>query len=414
MKTKSFIAVLLIAFSACTAPSQKIAEWRGPNRSGIYNETNLLQQWPENGPELIWENENIGNGYVSPVITNKALFITGEIDSAAHLFKFDLDGKLLWDVTYDNEWVKSYRGARSHPTIVDDLIYIGSGMGNLFCINAQTGKTLWSKKFTDDFQGQYPYFGHSEAPAIEGEKVFWTPGGKVHNVVALNRFTGQLLWSNEGFKERSGYNNPLVIKVGERFILVTFSAYHLLGLDAETGELLWSHEQTNTTPETRKFGVGDTHANTILFEDSDIYYAEGDGNGGVKLQLSNDGSQLTELWQNKKFDSYMGGIVKLGNKLYGCGTTKPRLFCANAETGELIDSLNIGRGAVISAEKMLYYYNYRGEVYLVETSPEKMKVISSFKITKGTKEHFAHPVIHNGILYIRHGNYLGAYQIHQS
>ena len=406
-----FIFALLASMFACT-PQPKISEWRGPDRSGIYDETNLLKQWPENGPELIWQKENIGNGYVSPVITDDALFITGEIDSLAHLYKFDLDGDLLWDVAYDKEWVKSYPGARSHPTIFGDLIYIGSGMGNLFCIDTNTGETIWSKKFTDDFHGKYPYFGHSEAPAVDIDRVYWTPGGDVNNVIALDRFTGQLIWSNEGFKERSGYNNPRIISTATRNILVTFSAYHLLGLDTETGELLWSHEQTNTTPETRRLGFGDTHANTILFENGNIYYAEGDGNGGVKLQLSEDGSDITEVWNNKKFDSYMGGIVKLGNKLYGCGTAKPRLLSANSETGELTDSLKIGRGAIIAAEKMLYYYNYKGEVYLIDSSNEQMKIVSSFKISKGTKEHFAHPVIHNGVLYIRHGNFLGAYQIH--
>lgn len=401
--------LIVLFFTACTPT--KVAEWRGPNRSGVYNETNLLKQWPENGPELTWENENIGNGYVSPTITDDAIYITGEIDSLAHLYKFDFEGTKIWDIVYDKEWVRSYRGARSNPTIVGDLIYVGSGMGNLFCINSKTGETIWSKKFADDFNGTYPYFGHSEAPVVDGNKVFWTPGGEICNVVALDRFTGELIWSNEGLKERSGYNNPKIITVKEHKILVTFSAYHLLGIDAEKGELLWSHEQTNTTPETRNFGIGDTHANTVLFEDGAIYYAAGDGNGGVKLQLSDDGSLITEVWNNKDFDSYMGGIVKSGNKLYGCGTAKPRLVCADAVSGELTDSLKIGQGTLISADDMLYYYNVRGKVYLIDIAGEKMNIVSDFKIDKGTNEHFAHPVIHKGVLYIRHGNALMAYDI---
>lgn len=409
--------LIISVFSAFLFPSctqVKIVEWRGPNRSGVYNEKNLLKQWPETGPMLVWEAENIGNGYVSPSVTDDAIYITGEIDSLAHLFKFDLKGKLIWDVTYDHEWVKSFRGARSNPTVVDDLIYVSSGLGNLFCISAQNGDIQWSKNFVDDFQGRYPFCGQSEAPAVSGDLVYFTPGGVVHNVVALNRFSGDIKWSNECFKEHSAYNNPRIITLSKRKIFVTFSAYHLLGLDADTGELLWSHEQTNYLPEKRVYGYGDTHANNILYEDGAIYYAAGDGNGGVKLELSEDGSKITEVWNNKNFDSYMEGIIKLGGKLYGCGTAKPRLVCADASTGELTDSLKISTGSIIAADNMLYYYNVKGKVNLIDVSGEKMNLVSSFKIEKGTKEHFAHPVIHDGILYIRHGNTLMAYDIKES
>ncbi|OFX32922.1 MAG: hypothetical protein A2W92_06735 [Bacteroidetes bacterium GWA2_42_15] len=408
MKLLLLSLTVVLFISSCTRT--KVYQWRGENRDGIYADKNLLKTWPEGGPLLIWETEEIGNGYVSPTVTDDALYITGEIDSMANLFKFNLEGKLIWKVAYDKEWVKSYPGARSNPTVVDDLVYVGSGMGNLFCISAETGKTLWSKKF-NDFQGEYPFHGHSEAPAIDEDKVFWTTGGPFYNVVALNRFTGELLWSNEGFKERSGYNNPLVISLPQRKILATFSAYHLMGFDTKTGKLLWSHEQTNTVSEDRKSGIGDTHANTVVFDNGAVYYAEGDGNRGVKLQLLEDGSEITQMWNNKDFDSFMGGIIKLGNNLYGCGIEKPRLVCVDSESGEITDSLKLGSGSVIVADDMLYYYNFKGQIHLVGLSGGKMNLVSSFKITKGTREHFAHPVIHKGVLYIRHGKALMAFDI---
>lgn len=403
--------LLIVAISIETFANDPVFQWRGNNRHGIYNETDLLSLWPETGPSLAWQTDQIGNGYVSPVCTTDAIFITGETDSLAHLFKFDFQGKLIWKIAYDKEWVKNYPGARSHPTIIDGLVYVGSGMGNLFCIDAQDGTIKWSRKFADDFQGQFPLFGHSEAPAIDGELIFWTPGGKTHNVVALNRFNGELIWSNPGKGECSGYNNPIVFDHNDRKILVTFSAYHLLGFDAATGQILWTHEQTNIPLADRGPGKGDTHANTVLYENGTIYYAEGDGNGGVKLQLSDDGSQIIPIWHNQRFDSYMGGFIKLGNQLYGSATAKPLLLAANAETGELTDSLKIGNGAIIAANNKLYYYNFKGQVFLVDYSSGKLKTVSAFKVTQGSGEHFAHPVIHRGVLYIRHGKSLQAYNI---
>lgn len=202
-----------------------------------------------------------------------------------------------------------------------------------------------------------------------------------------------------------------MITLPERKVLVTFSAYHLLGIDAETGELLWSHEQTNLEPEKRTPGMGDTHSNTILYENGSIYYAAGDGNGGVKLQLSEDGTSIKEIWKNKDFNSYMGGIVKIGDKLFGDSATKNYFKMVSAATGEIVDSLKTGHGAVIAADDLLYFYSFGGKVRLIDYSNDKLTQLAEMKITMGTKEHFAHPVINDGVLYVRHGIALMAYDI---
>ena len=131
----------------------------------------------------------------------------------------------------------------------------------------------------------------------------------------------------------------------------------------------------------------------------------------MKLELSDDGTEIEELWRNREFDSYMGGIVKVGSYLYGGGTKKPQLKSIDASTGVLIDSLKIGRGVVIEADQRLYYYNFQGDLKLVSYEQGKMKELSSFKILRGDKEHFSHPMIHKGVLYLRHGSVLMAFNI---
>lgn len=404
--------LILAILSSCSTKETKIVEWRGDDRNGIYHESNLLKEWPEEGPEEVWFLEGIGSGYGSPVIENGLIYITGAIDSTAYLHCISTKGEIIWQSGFGKEWVINFPGSRSAPTLVDDLVYVGSGMGNLYCMEKASGKVVWSKDFADSFHGVLPRFGHSESAVIDGDRVFWTPGGKENNVVALNRFTGELIWSNPGFGERSAYNPPRVITFPDRKILVTLSAYHLMGVDVETGELLWSQELEGIDPENRSPGRGDTHANTVLFEDGAIYYTTGDdGNFGVKLSLSEDGTEIEEVWRNREFDSYMGGIVKLGNFLYGGGTAKSQLKSIDATTGVLSDSLKIGRGVVIEADQMLYYYTFRGDMNLVSYEEGKMEEISSFRITRGSKEHFSHPVIHKGVLYLRHGGVLMAFNL---
>ena len=407
----TLVLSLLLTLLSCHRDRYEIYEWRGPDRSGIYPDTGLLKEWPPEGPEELWTLEGLGNGFGSPVFSENRFYITGEKDSVAWLYSYDLQGEKMWETELGPEWVTSFPGSRSAPTVADDRIYVGTGKGDLYCLGTESGELHWKRSFDEDFRGVYPLHGHSESALVYRDRVFWTPGGEEYNVVALDRITGELNWSHPGKSERSGYHPPRVILHGGRPVLTTFSAYHLMGFDAESGEMLWSHEQDNLPPGERKIGYGDTHANTVLYDNGAIYYAAGDGNGGVKLQLSDDGSSINEVWRNPGFDSFMGGIVRFGDYLYGAATASRQLRALDTRSGELTDSLKIGTGALIAADSMLYYYNWRGEMHLVRFREGKLEPVSSFRIQRGTKQHFSHPVIHRGVLYQRRGDAVMAFRI---
>jgi len=390
--------------------SQPVTQWRGPERRGVYQETYLQNFWPPEGPQMVWSNEDIGNGFGSPSFLENRVYICGEIDSMACLLALDLNGKILWKTAFGREWTGSYPGSRMAPTIHEGLIYVSSGMGNLACIELKTGKLKW-KANGSDLHGALPMYGHSESPLIDGDMVFFMPGGRDTNVVALNRLNGKIIWTCKGRGERPAYNSPLLIKYDERSILVVFSAYSLLGIDAKTGALLWIHEQVNTPVAERKLGNGDTHSNTVWYENGFIYYVAGDGNGAVKLALEDKGRAVRQVWRNPLADNYMGGFIISGEKIYTCSDSRKSLLCLDANTGIILDSLKCGTGAIISDGRKLYYYNQKGEVRLINPDKGKMEVVSFFKVPKGTQEHFSHPVINRGILYIRHGKALMAFNI---
>jgi outer membrane protein assembly factor BamB len=165
---------------------------------------------------------------------------------------------------------------------------------------------------------------------------------------------------------------------------------------------LWTHPQDT---------AGNLHGNIPILEGKDLIYVAGDGNCAVKLNLSDDGKSISEVWRNPKFDNIMGGIVRMGDKIYATGHRQMYLKCLDMKTGQVTDSLKMFRGSTIAADGMLYVYTEKGEMNLVNPKPEGMQLVSTFKVTKGTKEHFAHPVIYNGVLYIRHGQALLAYSI---
>jgi outer membrane protein assembly factor BamB len=382
--------------------SQTTAQWRGTNRDGIYHEKNLLTNWPAEGPSLIWKIDSIGSGFASPVVTSDRIYIPGEIDSTGYLHAFSKQGQLIWKTATGREWTENFPGPRSTPTVVDNLLYYCSSMGEIICLDATTGKTYWSVNMLRDLHGINVRFGYSESLLIDDDRLFCFPGGKDTNVVALNRFTGNLIWTSKAMGDSAAYCSPVIVKLPERKIFVTFAIHHLIGIDASTGELLWSHPFERT---------GDIHCNTPIHEDGFIYYDDRGGNGIVKLELSPDGKSIREVWRNFKGGNVQGGSVKIGEYLYGSRYRPSRFESIVASTGLIADSVKFSCGSTIFADDMLYCYNDQGMVGLIRPNQGKPEVVSSFKVSEGTNEHFAHPVIHDGILYIRHGTVLLAYDI---
>lgn len=404
MKFKWSIVIGLLVLSNLLS-AQEAAQWRGKDRDGIYDETGLLRSWPADGPKLLWHYDKIGDGHASAaVVAHEKVYTAGTIDGKGHIFAFSLDGKLIWDTPYGDEWTESYPGTRTTPLINGGKVYLMSALGKIVCLSADKGNLLWSVDIIKEYEGRNIVWGITENLLIDGDKLFCTAGGAKNNVIALNKNTGKLIWSNPGNGEQSAYCSPQLITIASRKIVVTMTEKSILGLDAETGKKLWSYEQVNM------YAV---HANTPLYKDSYLYCVSGYGYGGVMLKLSADGTKVEKVWKNAALDSRMGGMVLLNGRVYGLGDKIKGMHCLDWKTGEEVafDKLNGKSGAIIAADGMIFTYDDSGDVSLIEPTLAGFKKISSFKVPFGTTQHWAHPVIENGRLYIRHGNSLMVYDI---
>ena len=402
MKHTTTLLLLFILVSLIRVSAQTISQFRGPARNGIYQEFNLLKSWPAEGPAMLWKAEGIGNGYSSPIVSGNRIYVTGEIDSIGYLFAYDKSGSLIWKKQTGREWMENFTGSRSTPTLVDGLLYIETSMGRIICFDASTGAEKWSVDMLKDLNGVNVRFGYSEGLLINDNLVYCFPGGNDTNAVALDRFSGKIKWVSPAMKDSTAYTSPMLINLPSRKIIVNFSIHNLIGLDAATGELLWNKKLK---------GEGDIQANTSLFENGNIYFVTGGGNGAVKLALSAAGRSINEIWANEKVSDVHGGFVKLGNYIY-TSQYKPRRYCSvDANTGLISDSLKFDKGAIISADGMLYLYTEKGSVGLVKPDNGKMELVSSFKMPVGTKEFFTIPVIADGVLYLRHGDVMLAYDV---
>jgi outer membrane protein assembly factor BamB len=383
--------------------SQSVTKWRGPEGNGNYPETGLLKKWPANGPEIVWHFDELGVGYSSPAFAGGTIYVSGMEENTGYIYALTQDGKLIWKSAYGPEWTESYPGARSTPVIAGEMLYMYSGMGNLVCMDSGTGKIKWQKNILKDFDGVNIDWGVTETVVIDGGLLFVTPGGKQNNIVALNRNDGTLIWTSPAKGTVSAHCTPLLITLPARKLLVTMNDGNILGLDASTGKLLWSYPHNN------KYEI---HPNTPIYKDGGLFCFSGYGQGGVKLELNAGGSSVTKNWFNEKLDSRMGGMVLVNGFLYGSGDEGREWRCVDWKTGEeKYADKTIAKGAVIYADGMLYCYSERGELALVEATPSGFKIASQTKVELGSEQHWAHPVIDNGKLFVRHGKTLIAYKI---
>jgi len=402
---KKIILMIILLSMWSVTHSEILSQWRGPARDGIYPGEKLLASWPTEGPQLLWKTGGLGEGYSSPAVTANAVYVTALIDGKGWLFAFDHNGKQLWNVTYGPDWAKDHPGARSTPTVVDDKIYIASGMGSVFCIST-AGKIIWTVDMVKKFGAVNLMWGITESPLVNGDCVFCTPGSPTTMMAALNRNTGETIWQCKGNGELSTYCSPVLVQHDGRSILLTMTQKSVVGVDAETGAFLWSK------PHITQY---DINPNTPLYHDDQIYVTSGYGTGGEMFQISADAKSLIKLWENKTPDNQMAGVVLHDGFVYSSGHNNRGWACVDWKTGAVTwNSREFGgKGPLIFADGKLYLYSEKGDVVLVNPNSQKLDTVSAFSITEGSGPHWAHPVIRDGRLYIRHGDVLMVYDIAQ-
>ena len=402
-----FILSFFILISDQALPDKKIiSQFRGPGRNGHYPEKNLLKKWPEKGPHMVWSYEGLGSGHGSVSISDDKIFVLGMTGTKGNLYTLDINGKILRKQEYGEEWHETYGGSRSTPTVAGDLLYFESGHGVIYCFNTKTGKQVWALDILKKFNAQNITWGMAESLLIDGDRLFCTPGGPVNNIAALNRFTGETIWTSEGNHQPAAYCSPLIFRHNKSTLLVTMTAASIVCVDAITGKFYWQVPQ---------FQSNKIHANSPVYSNGYIYCVSQTGrvnSGMTALRLSDDGKSVHQEWRNQEISNLMGGFIIKDGYIYIARYQRKAWNCVDIRDGKIVYTTpGFGDGVIITADGLFYCYNEQGEMALVDATPSLFNVISRFKVPLGTNEHWSHPVIHKGRLYVRHGNSLMVYNV---
>ena len=415
------IAVASVTSSALTASSNSDwPQWRGPDRSGVSQERGLLKQWPAGGPKLLWQLTDIGDGYSGPSVVGKRMYLMSNrgMDNEFVQALSTQDGKVIWTTRVGNvgnpDQEPNYPKARSTPTVDGNFIYALGSDGDLACLETKSGKIRWQKSLRKDFGGQPHSWAYAESPLVDGDVVVVTPGGAQATIVALNKKTGALIWKSAvPGGDPAGYASPVVVQGGGRKQYVTFLSKGVVGVDAKTGAFLWRYKEVVKGP---------AQVFTPVARDGLVYAgALSIGGGLIRLKPDGNGVAAEQVYFERGLPNGFGGAVLVGDYFYGSDPAEQKVLAVEFTTGKVMwKAESLGRSSLAYADGLLYVHAWRGDVGLVEATPEGYREKGRFtppSQTKPTKAgqysdtSYAHPVIANGRLYIRDSGNLWAYDI---
>ena len=401
-------------------PAPDWPEFHGPQRDAIATDTGLLGEWSADGPALVWQISGLGLGYSTVSIADGKIFTMGDRPDgqggdSQFALAFDLETREeLWATPIGPPHTD---GPRSTPTYDDGAVYVLGTSGDLVALDAGDGNTLWRRNLPEDFDGQMMSRWHfSESPLIDGSRLICTPGGPEATIVALDKKTGRTLWQSamppigEAGRDGAGYSSAVVAEIAGVRQYVQMLGRGVIGVDAETGRFLWGYNRiaNRVANITRPVVRGDYVFATTSYK-----------TGSALLRIHRDGDEFSaeEIYflGPEDFENHHGGVVLIGDYIYGGdGQNSGHPVCLDFATGEIqwkTRAPAAGSAAVLYADGHVIFRYDRGRVALIEATPDDFHLKGTFEPVRGEGPAWAHPVIHQGKLYLRHGDVLACYDL---
>lgn len=399
-------------------------QWLGPQRDSVWRETGIVDEFPTAGPRVVWRQE-VGYGYAGPAVAGERVFVadylTDEIPYPSASRRDRLagteralcldanDGRLLWKHEYPCTYHISYPyGPRVTPTVDGDRVYTLGAEGRLLCLRVADGTVLWSKRLTESYNCKTPTWGFAGHPLVDGDHLICLVGGPGSVAVALDKETGDEVWTALSARE-PGYCPPTMIQTGGTRQLLIWHAESLNSLNPATGNLYWSEKleadwgMSIATP--RKDGpylfVGSYNWKSML------------------LKLATERPVAEVAWVGRKGrgigpvfsapfveDGYMYGVDMRGE-----------LRCVKLESGEYLwstyaattgdRSKNNASAFLVKQKDRFFIFNDRGELIIARLNPQgyqeicRTRILDPLSKSEGRNVVWSHPAFARKCIFAR-------------
>lgn len=400
---KSFliISILLIDFSIY-GQVKNWHQFRGYNRDGISEETGLLNEWPETGPELLWK-QKITDSFSGIVIVDNIIYTnssdTVNLPGSEILAAYKVEtGEQIWATEFDSVFIDPDgwgNGPRSTPYVDEETVYVQSSFAKLAAVNKADGKLKWTVDFMKEFGTVRPRWGYSSTLSIVNDVIFaYAAGNEGNAYVGIDKKTGKVLWSKgKGWTEC--YTSPKVVEIDGVTNIVFINDTMIVSLD-KNGQELWSFK----TP---------TYAGNAMltFIPPNKFFVSRVSRVGSYLVEVN-GTEVKEIWQNPTLQENWNSPIYYKGYIYGF--SKGKLMCISLEDGNATwAQRGYGKGSAIIVDDKIFALTERGVLNMVETNPEMYIEKASFQALDGKS--WTAPTFYDGKLFLRNQQEMAAYKL---
>ena len=374
-------------------------QWRGPARDGISRETGLLSSWPKEGPRQLWALNGLGEGYSGVSVAAGRAYTQGQRGGRHYVTAIDANtGAKLWEVVAGGSFNESRgNGPRGTPTVEGERLYTLSPDGVLACLEASSGKVVWSQNILQKFRGSVPSWGISESPLIDGDRLIVMPGGRDGSLVALNKADGALVW--KAGTDGAGYSSAVIGVFDDVRQVIAMNDSAVVGVRADNGQALWRYTE-----------VANQTANiaTPIISSGRVFVSTEYESGGALLKVG--AKSVSQVYFTRNMRNHYSTSVLVDGVLYGFNSSI--LTAMRFDSGEVLwRNRSVGKGSVAYADKHLYVLGEDAILALVEARADEYREVSRFPLKQSRYPTWAPPVIADGRLYVRNQDSLMAFDV---
>jgi len=424
----------LVSIPACmallaTITAANAGDWPqylGPTMNGVSAETGLARTWPKGGPKVLWT-VSLGVGYGAPAVKNNLVYVLDRVDNKKDVLRcLDLaGGREQWTFEYAAPGKLSHDGSRTTPTVDDKHVYALGPFGHFHCVSLETRRPVWKKDLAADFNVTLPRWGFAQNPVLYKNTVITAPQGSLAGLVAFDRVSGKVVWKTPFVPQMApggwhgSYVTPVVLNVGgvDQVVLILAPTSKkdpngnpdkpglIMGYDAAGGSLLWTHAGWNCA----------IPIPCAMSPADDLVFVAGGYNAGVimlKLARKNNLWSVSEVFKTTDSRSQLHPPIAYEDHLYiesndkgvadglMCLTLDGKIKWQTGKSDRKHPDFNWG--GMLLADGMIYIVDgKKGDLRLVEPTPDGYKELAKVQKILGGKEIWAPPALSNGRLLIR-------------
>lgn len=395
--------IRLLAIIACLTMAAGVFAadwpiWLGPDQDGIAPDTGINKDWNDNPPEKLWQVQMHDGGYSGPSVADGKLFIIDHEGAQDVVRAIDVDsGEDVWEFRYNDLAKANYGFSRSTPVYDDGRLYTISFQGNVGCINAETGELIWGVNMPGKFGGRVPTWGYAMSALIDEDALILVPGGEQACVAALDKMTGEVLWTGGG-SDIPGYATPVKAEIMGVEQYVVFTGKSAIGVHAASGRLLWR------VPWETKY---DVNASTPIVSGNHVFITSDYGRGCAVIAVEEEGANI--LWETKAMASHFNTSIFMNGHLFG--PSNPNLVCLDPRTGEAAwKQSGFERGGVVGVDGVILALSgNQGFLAMVEATPDGYNELGRFTPLGG--QSWTAPIVANGKLFVRNKEALACFDL---